>query len=315
MKKFWLTTLLATFLATWSLTAAAADIEGPRVVVSIKPLHSLVAGVMEGVGEPQLLIKGGGSPHGYVLRPSEARMLDKAQMVVWVGPALESFLVKPLAILGGQARQLELAEVLTPQLLPLRKGGAWERHDHGDKAHAGHHDHDLMDLDPHFWLDPRLAKRVVVKTAAALAAIDPAHRQRYQENADRLQERLDALNVELAAELAPVRNVPYVVFHDAYQYFEAAYGLNAVGSLTLDPERMPGAKRIEEIRQKILSLKARCLFSEPQFTSRLVGTVTEGTGAGTGVLDPLGSQLPQGPDCYFLLMQAMADNLVAGLNR
>lgn len=299
---------LTVCLLTLSGGARATEPQGPRVVVSIKPLHSLVAGVMQGVGEPQLLLQGG-SPHGYVLRPSEARMLNEAQLIVWVGHRLESFLEKPLATLGSKARQLELSAELEALLLPVRAGGNWDadahNHGHDQEAHG--------EQDQHFWLDPLLAKQIVARTAVALAAIDPAHQSQYQHNATRLQQRLDRLHDQLKTRLAPVRKVPYVVFHDAYHYFEAAYELNAVGSLTIDPERKPGAKRIREIRARIQTLQARCVFSEPQFEPRLVATVIEGSGARTGVLDPLGTTLPAGEDSYFLLLNALADNLVAGL--
>lgn len=299
----------AVFLLALSTTGWAAAPQGPRVVVSIKPLHSLVAGVMQGVAEPQLLLQGGASPHGYVLRPSEARLLNEAQLVVWVGPQLESFLQRTLATLGGKARQLELATELESLLLPTRSGGNWDADEH---AH-GHGHESPGGRDQHLWLDPLLAKQIVEKTAAALTAIDPAHQSQYQHNAARLQQRLDQLHEQLKSRLAPVQKVPYVVFHDAYHYFEAAYGLNAVGSLTIDPERKPGAKRIREIRARIQTLQARCVFSEPQFEPRLVATVTEGSGARSGILDPIGAALPAGPEAYFLLLNSLADNLVAGL--
>lgn len=304
MKKLFLLASLVLLFTTSAIAAWAAPPKGPRVVVSIKPLHSLVAGVMAGVGEPQLLIKGGGSPHGYALRPSEARMLAAAQLVVWVGPRLEAFLEKPLATLGSAARQLQLSKELASELLTIRAGGNWA--DHAEQHAAG-------EPDPHLWLDPRLAQQIVTKIAAALAGIDPPHQLQYQENAARLIARLAQLQAKLQAKLAPVRHVPYVVFHDAYQYFEAAFGLNAVGSVTLAPERLPGARRIREIREEITSLRARCVFSEPQFEPRLVATVIEGTGARTGILDPLGAALPAGQQCYFRLLTALADNLVAGL--
>jgi zinc transport system substrate-binding protein len=311
MRKSIVAVVFAVFLAVPGVDVLAADSQGPKVVVSIQPLHSLVAGIMEGVGEPRLLIKGGGSPHGYALRPSEARLLADAQLVVWVGHRLEGFLEKPLSTLGRKARQLELAEELESVLLPVREGGGWEAHVDG---HEHNHDpEEHGEHDQHFWLDPLLAKQVVEKTAAVLAEIDPVHQQQYQKNAARLKERLDNLHARLSTKLNPYKNVPYVVFHDAYQYFEAAYGLNAVGSITIDPERKPGAGRIRELRAKIQTLNARCVFSEPQFESRMVATLIEGSGAKTGILDPLGAKLPAGSQSYFLLMDALADNLVAGL--
>lgn len=310
MKKTVLTCLLilcGCFLAgpAWS---------APQVVVSIKPIHALVAGVMQGIAEPQLLVKGGGSPHGYALRPSEARALSQAELIVWVGPQLESFLPKPLATLGRSARKLELSEALRGSMLAVRDAGNWEGHDHAETADRhDHEEHDETELNPHLWLDPLLGKQIVSHTAAILSDVDPVNSEVYQRNAARLRQRLDRLHLGLQSRLVSVKERPYIVFHDAYQYFEAAYGLNAVGSLTIDPERKPGAKRIRQMREKIKQLQARCLFSEPQFEPRLVATIIKGTGARTGQLDPLGAELPAGPESYFLLLNNLADNLLEGL--
>ena len=314
MKK---STLILLLLILFAAPGISTSAEAPKVVVSLKPLHSLVAGVMAGVGEPLLLIQGGGSPHGYTLRPSEARMLSEAQLVVWVGPRLESFLEKSLSTLAGKARQLELSRELETEMLPVREGGFWETHASdeghgpGDAGEPAHHLHG--ERNQHLWLDPLLAKQIVARTAAVLTDIDPVHAQQYRHNAARVQTRLDTLHAGLKTRLAPVRTIPYIVFHDAYPYFEAAYGLNAVGSVTLTVDRKPGARRIEKIRKKIRELNARCVFSEPQFEPRLVATVIEGTGARTGILDPLGAALPSGEECYFQLMNDLADNLLAGL--
>ncbi len=293
----------------------AAEPSAPRVVVSIKPLHSLVAGVMQGVGTPLLLVKGGGSPHGYVLRPSEARALAKAQLVVWVGHELESFLQKPLATLGHKAHQLELAEQLQKYLLVKRQGGTWEGHAHKHSSEETPAEHNIQhqSADLHLWLDPVLARQIVILTGNTLSELDPAHSSRYQANTAELVKKLGRLDQDLKKQLAPVKDIPYIVFHAAYQYFESAYGLNAVGSITIDPERKPGAKRIKDIRQKIKQLGARCVFSEPQFESRLIATVIEGTGAKTGSLDPLGADLAAGSEAYFQLMTRLADNLCTGL--
>jgi len=295
--------------------AWAADSSAPKVVVSIKPLHSLVAGLMQGIGEPLLLVKKG-SPHGYVLRPSEARALANAQLVVWVGHELESFLEKPLSTLGHKAQKLNLSEQLDEYLLSKRQGGIWEKpeHQHHSKEEpAGNDIQRQKNADLHLWLDPVLAKQIVSLAGKALAEIDPTHRSLYQANTTVMIEKLDRLNRTLEKKLEPVKDIPYIVFHAAYQYFEAAYGLNAVGSITIDPERRPGAKRMLQIRQKIKQLNARCVFSEPQFESRLVATVIEGTGAKTGILDPLGADLRSGPEAYFQLMTSLADNLYEGL--
>ena len=283
-----------------------AEPSGPRVVVSIKPLHSLVSGVMDGVASPQLLVQGGGSPHGYVLRPSEARALSRADLIIRVGSQLETFLNRPLATLGKDARQVELMELLEPDLLPFRQQDAWEQHEHLDAEdeHAGE-----GAKNPHFWLDPLLAKQVVVWIADILVEIDPGKEQQYRTNAEQLSARLEALDRRLREQLVPVKDIPYIVFHDAYQYFETAYGLNAVASVAVDPERKPGARRIREIQTQIAHLQVRCVFSEPQFEPRLIDTLLEGSGAVSGVLDPLGAELSAGPESYFLLMEQLAQDL------
>jgi len=291
------------------LAAAAAE---PQVVVSIKPIHSLVAGLMAGIAEPHLLIAGGGSPHGYSLRPSEARALNAADLVVWVGPELESFLEKALQSLSGDARNLQLADRMPEMLLPARTGGKWEEHAEAHGEEAGHHGHEF---DPHLWLGIPQAKRVVELAEAALIAVDPAHAAAYRSNAALLQKRLAELQAELEQRLASVKEIPYIVFHDAFQYFENTFQLNAVAAITLDPERKPGIRRILEIREQIRRLDARCVFSEPQFEPRLIRTVVENTGAATGTLDPVGAELAAGPDAYFTLMRNLATNLVTGLSQ
>ena len=169
-------------------------------------------------------------------------------------------------------------------------------------------------FNPHFWLDPALGKEIVELTTAALIGIDPAHQATYQTNSRRLKNDLDTLNSELNQTLAPVRDIPYMVFHDAYPYFEQAYNLHPVGAVAVDPETPePGAKRILEIRRKINDLKARCVFSEPQLRPKLIATIIEETGARTGTLDPLGADLSEGPEAYFQLLRDLATSIVEGL--
>lgn len=309
MNKFMSTVFLSMVLLAFLSSLACSEESPPQVVVSIKPIHALVAGVMQGVAEPTLLIKGGGSPHGYVLRPSEARALANADLIVWVGHSLEGFLEKPLENLARKARALELITALKNDLLPIRKTGSFDAHNHN----SGHHDHADAEVNPHLWLSPRVAKKIVAQTASELTNLDPLHKSQYQENATRLAQRLNRLDQQLAEKLAPVKDIPYIVFHDAYQYFEHSYGLNAVGALTIDPERKPGAKRIREIRDKIKNSGAKCLFSEPQFEPRLIATITEGTNTRTGILDPLGADLPSGEESYFQLLNNLVDNLINGL--
>jgi zinc transport system substrate-binding protein len=317
-------------------SAAAAEID---VVASIKPVHSLVANVMEGVGEPVLLVKGTGSEHSYSLRPSEARALEQAEVVFWVGETMETFLIKPLHALAGDAEVVELWEVPGLTLLPTREGGMWEVHEHSDEhADAGHGEdehaehkesehaeeqagdhaaeheagagHAHGETDMHVWLDPGNAKVLADAIANAIADADPDHAAIYQANTERLRQRLDELDRSLEERLASVADRPYVVFHDAYQYFEHRYGVKAVGAITINPTVRPGAQRLGEIHARLEELDAACVFAEPQFEPTLVETVIEGTSAKRGVLDPLGATIDAGPDHYFQLLNGLADSLV-----
>jgi zinc transport system substrate-binding protein len=258
---------------------------------------------MSGIGEPDLIIRGAGSPHTYSLRPSEARLLEGAQVIFWIGESLETFMAKPLAALGSRARIVQVMQMPGITLLPGREGGTWETPDH-------HREHVAATYDGHLWLDPANARIVARNVMEVLAQIDPGNRGRYAANADALLARIDTLDAGLKAALAPVRDVPFVVFHDAYQYFENSYALRAVGAITVSAERQPGARRVKEIRDRIRDLGARCVFSEPQFSSGVLGTLIEGTDIGTGTLDPLGAGLSAGPDAYFILMRSLGSGLV-----
>ena len=297
---------LALGLACWTAPAASQ----PKVTVSILPLQSLAAGVMAEIGEPAALIRGAGSPHSFSLRPSDARTLNASNVVFWVGPDYETFLAKPVAALAGKATVVALIRAPGVKALPAREGGAWESHNHG---HSHTHKAGAVELDAHIFLDVDNAKAIVRAMAATLREVDAANGARYAANAETTIALLDALDVEMKNTLAPVARVPFVVFHDGYQYLEKRYGLNAVGSVTVSPERAPGARRLGEIRRKIERLKAACVFAEPQFDNAVVGTVLEGSAARRGLLDYIGSDQPPGPDAYFGMMRGLARSLAGCL--
>ena len=316
------TAFLATTILSTSATLAQADV---NVVASIKPVHSLVAAVMEGVGEPTLLVEGAGSPHTYALKPSQARQLQNADLVFWMSHDLEAFLEKSIESIATNATSVPLMESHGLIKLNFREGGAFDSHghddhddhdDHGheehkddDHGHDEHDDHGHEGFDPHVWLDPVNAKAIIHEIEEALVEADPAHAATYEANAEALLTRLDSLVAEIDSELEPIRGRGYVVFHDAYQYFENRFEISAVGSITVSPEVLPGAERISELQEKVRDLGATCVFSEPQFEPKLAATITENTNAGTGVLDPLGASIEDGPNLYFTLIRNMAKSL------
>ena len=329
------TILVGTILLASSAAAEETDIS---VVASIKPVHSLVAAVMDGVGTPALIIEGARSPHTYALKPSQARLLQSADVVFWVGGGLEAFLEKPLRTVATRSKTVALLDASGLSRLDFRDGAAFEAHDHPESAahdhgdhgtahnggHGTHHDahdrdhgaanaennggHAHLRVDPHIWLDPLNAKTLVQHITQTLAEADPVNADRYEANARALTSKLDRLTRDIAAELGSVRGKGFVVFHDAYQYFEVRFGLQASGAITMSPETPPGAERVAEIRERIQTSGVMCVFSEPQFEPKLVSTVLEGSNAASGVLDPLGSFLEHGPDLYFDLIRAMAES-------
>ncbi|MEZ5839383.1 MAG: zinc ABC transporter substrate-binding protein [Hyphomicrobiales bacterium] len=304
----------------------ALAFDAGEVVVSIKPLHSLVAAVMDGVGMPALIVKGGGSPHSYSLRPSEARALDGAKVVFLVSPeTLETFLAGPLAALASGAEVVELGEADGVMHLAPRESDSFEAHDHAGEAEgmakgaataAGddHEGHAHGAVDPHLWLDPANGRAMVPAIVVALSRADPDHAALYAANGDKLAARIADATVRIEAKIAPVRGRPFIVFHDAYQYFEKRFGLAAAGAVTLNPQAQPGARGIAHIRERIAETGAVCVFSEPQFEPRIVTVVTEGTGARSGMLDPIGADLADGPELYFKLLERNADALVGCLS-
>jgi zinc transport system substrate-binding protein len=324
----------ALLFASTILLSSPALAEAPNVVVSIKPIHSLVASIMQGVGEPSLIVEGAASPHTYNMKPSNAAALQAAKLVFWVGPGLEIFLEKPLEALGSDARVVELSEAPGIAKLKFREGGAFEPHDdgdeHGEEGHghgaekaghdghdvhaaeaerAEHHHHDEGESDMHMWLDPMNAKAMAAEIEKTLAEADPTNAAAYKANLEKLNQRLDGLDKSLAETVAPVRDKPFVVFHDAYQYFEHRYKVRVAGSITVSPEVLPGAERLSEIHAKIGDLGATCVFAEPQFEPKLVNVVLEGTPAKSGTLDPEAATLEAGPDLYFQLMENIGASL------
>lgn len=308
--------------------AAETDIQ---VVTSIKPVHSLASAVMDGVGEPHLLMRGAGSPHEFKLRPSDAAMLEEAVVIFLIDVRMETTLVRPIGTLARDARVVELSQARGLVRRPLREGGAFEDdhnhrhnepehheledghdhdndddHDHGEAHGHDEDDHDGGAFDLHVWLDPVNAWAMARMMAETLAEADPANAAVYEANAHKLLHRLDDLTEEIAGQVAAVQGQPFIVFHDAYRYFEDRFGLAAMGSAVVSEERSPGVRRIRELREKVSQLGVTCVLSEPHFDPRLVTTVIEGTAIRSGTVDPLGVDVESGPELYFAVLRNMA---------
>jgi zinc transport system substrate-binding protein len=299
------------------VVATAAHAE-TRVVVTSKPIHSLVAGVMVGIGQPTLLVSGSASPHTYAMKPSDAKAVNAATVFFRVSEDLEPFTAKLVKSLAASVRVESLASAPGLKLLPKREGGAFAEHG-GHAGHAGHNGNQAKagsaaaepdEIDTHLWLDPDNASAMVKRIAAVLGEVDPPNAARFQANSAAVVERIAVLSLALRRDLQPVAGRTFIVFHDAYQYFEAWAGLAAVGSVTTSPEVQPNGKRLASLRSKIKGAGVRCVFAEPLFQPRVITALTEGLTVRTGTLDPEGTLLEPGPALYEQLMRGLTQNLV-----
>jgi zinc transport system substrate-binding protein len=303
-----------------SLAAGMAMIGGvamsdtPKVAADISPVHSLVSRVMLGVGTPNLIVQAGASPHGYTLRPSEAKALQDAQMVFWMGESLSPWMEGALDTLSSDATIITLLERDETILMEFREGALFEEHDHddhGDEKHDDHGDHeDHGSHDPHAWLSPDNARIWLNLIASQLSIVDPENAGTYFANAAAARSEIEALKTEVNSLLEPVRGKKFIVFHDAYQYFEKAFDLSASGAISLGDASKPSPARIAEIQGRIQEESIDCVLSEPQFNKGLVATVMAGSKAKTSVIDPLGVGLKPGPDLYSELIRNMTKTLV-----
>lgn len=299
--------MLRLFLLLVALAAAPAA-AAPRVAVDIPPVASIAARVMAGLGAPEPILPPGASPHGYALRPSEAARLQEAEVVVWVGPALTPWLADPIDALAGDARVVTLAELPGLTLLPPRAGEGFDPHENELED-----EHAPAALDPHLWLDPVNGAAIAAGLAAALGQADPANAAAYAANARAFAAETETLAARIADVLAPVRGRRFVVFHDAYQYFERRFEIPAAASIALQDGVSPGAARVRELRELMRAEDVACAFAEPQFEPRLLATLTEGTGVRTATLDPLGAALAPGPSLYPELLTSLATSLATCL--
>ncbi|WP_163577295.1 zinc ABC transporter substrate-binding protein [Halomonas faecis] len=319
--------LLRPLCLPWLLVPAVAVAEVPSVAVDIPPVHSLVDRVMGELGSPDLVIQPGASPHGYSMRPSEAEALSRADVVFWVSDDLTPWLARARQSLAEDALKVELMEAPGTRRLEYRQGATFEAHDHAHDEHAhddhdhdhdhqhetGHdhdHGHSHEGLDPHGWLDPVNAQAWLEAIAESLADLDPDNADVYRQNAAEGQAELETLIDDLNGHLADARDARFIVFHDAYQYFESRFDVPAVGAIALGDASDPSPARIREIQERVAELGVQCVFREPQFNPALVESVFEGSGVETSiVIDPLGVDIPLGVDLYPQLLRQLANGV------
>lgn len=303
---------LICLIAVFFVASAQAEV---RVLTSIKPLQLIAAAVQDGVGAPEVLLPPGASPHHYALRPSDVRRVRDADLLYWVGADLENFL--PRVLNNRQKPQVAVQDL--PGMALRHFGDSHEEHaghgeDHADEDLGHDHDHRPGSLDAHLWLSPVNAKVIAARMAADLSALDAANAARYAANLQAFEQRLDALDGRIRPQLAALQGKPYFVFHEAFDYFEAAYGLKHAGVFSVLTEVQPGARHVAAMRERLQAAGPSCVFSEPPLRPRLAETLTAGLPVRLAELDALGGTLPVDATAYPLLLENLANGLSECLN-
>ncbi|WLG85015.1 zinc ABC transporter substrate-binding protein [Pseudomonas cucumis] len=297
--------IFVAFLATFLLIGSAqAEV---KVLTSIKPLQLIAAAVQDGIAVPEVLLPPGASPHNYALRPSDVRKVQSVALLYWIGPDMEGFLPRVL-----KGRTLPSIAV---QDLPGLKLRHFAEDNHSDAEEADEHDHDHRpgNLDAHLWLSPINARVIATKMANDLSAVDPANAARYQSNLMAFDQRLDALDLRLKARLAGIAGKPYFVFHEAFDYFEDAYGLKHTGVFSVAAEVQPGAQHVAAMRTRLQEVGKTCVFSEPPLRPRLAETLVAGLPVKLAELDALGGYTPATAQGYEQLLEKLGNDLAGCL--
>lgn len=294
------------------------------VLASVKPLGFIVSSIADGVTGTQVLVPAGASPHDYNLKLSDIQKVKSADLVVWIGEDIDSFLDKPIS-------QIERKKVITiadlADVKPLLSKAHHEHfhedgdHDHKhehkhDHKHEHKHDHEHHDHDHHeglttnwhVWYSPAISKIVAQKVADKLTVQFPDKKALIAQNLSDFNRTLAEQSEKITAQLANVKDKGFYVFHDAYGYFNDAYGLKQTGYFTINPLVAPGAKTLAHIKEEIDEHKVNCLFAEPQFTPKVIESLAKNTKVNVGQLDPIGDKVTLGKNSYATFLQSTADS-------
>lgn len=299
-----------------------AHAQNLNIVATIKPIHSLVSMVTENLESPTLLVKGAASPHTYALKPSDAKILNSANIIFRVSDSIEPFLAKSLSSLPPSIKVVTLSETQGLTLLKYRSGETFEPDLHdSDKLNHDHKEEHIHNtdkightqIDGHIWLDPENAILLTKEINKILKEISPVNAPLFEKNTAQAISDIQKVSLRISNVLIPIRGKPYVVFHDALYYFENRFRFPAIGSITVSPELQTSGKRLTQIRDRLKKLKASCVFSEPNSNPKMIETILEGTSAQVGSLDPEGLLVNPGPSAYADILNGLADSLASCL--
>lgn len=272
-----------------ALPALPALAEVPVVVTDFGPIQSLVMDVMGDVGTPVMLLPSGGDPHDFQLKPSQAAQLSKAGLIFWDGPELIPALADAVQALAPNATKVALLHDGGGTLRPFADGTG---------------------TDPHAWLDPTNGIAWTATIARELSAKDPENAATYAANAARVQAALRTLDADLTAGFAPVKDTPFVVYHDALGYFAGHFGLNIAGAINLSDASSPSAGRLSDIQAILAASKAICVFPEIGRDPKFIAALSDGLNVRVGTPQDIEFiELAVGPGQYEVLLRALATSI------
>lgn len=330
----------ALVVAMGAVTCAAQA----NLVTSIKPLGFIASAIAEGVTDVEVIVPPGASPHDYHLKPSDVQKVKSADLMLWIGEDVDSFLEKSVESVERK-KVITIADLADVEPLLGKSDHDHEhdhnhahdhdhkhehdhKHDHQDEHKHEHHEHkdahnhdhhhhahDDLSVNWHVWYSPQISKIVAQKIADKLTLQYPDKKDLIAQNVADFDRTLATQSEKIKAQLAPLANKGFYVFHDAYGYFNDAYGLKQTGYFTINPLVAPGAKTLATIKQEIAEHKVSCLFAEPQFTPKVIESLSKGTGVHVGRLDPMGDKVALGKNAYADFLQFTADSYAECLSK
>lgn len=288
----------ASIIALCGLSHSAFAKDAPRVVVTIAPLHSLVSGIMIGIGVPSLLLQGNASPHDYTLKPSQMEELARAQIIIATSADAERYL-QPIvdSLQSNDSDGQELIETLKfEEILKLPS----------TISHEG----EGVGMDMHFWMNPDNAIIVTHHIVETLSAKDPPHKKQYHKNGDAVIAELQRLNHTIEAMLGiGIKQAAYATYHPAWQYFEKRYGITGSHAITKTPEIGASILEVAHLEQAIQARAIQCLFEEPQFPNKLIQQLSEQYHLPVNAADAMGAGIAPGKLMYSKLLLKVAETI------
>ena len=289
--------LVAVLFSTLPVSASAA----PVVAATIKPLQFIAAAITDGVTEPRVLVPESQSYHHFIVRPSTVRLLREADLVLWVGPELETYLADSINDFANATVQALAVSGLAVHYLPdIETTGETNVPESGQ--HAGHQHHGVSGIDPHIWLNTQNAEQVATVLAEQLSAIDPANEARYLQNLATFRAELQLIRESVVQRLQPYLDRPYAVYHDAFQYFEQEFGLSHQLVIANSDEIQPGVRKLMSLRDAFASQELSCLMEDVTSQESTINTALGRVQLNRIKADTTGQNLTSSPRAYIQLI-------------